>query len=84
LHTPAPVIVIDPNADFSEIDKIDTTQPEADDVFTKRWTDEMKRSCMVISKKRHCPPGLSWAQLSRPEKEAVLGLSLGENFAEYC
>jgi hypothetical protein len=84
LHTPARVIVIDPNADFSEIDKIDTTQPEADDVFTKRWTDEMKRSCMVISKKRHCPPGLSWAQLSRPEKEAVLGLSLGENFAEYC
>ena len=83
LNTSARVVVIDPNSDFSEIDKTDTTKPDADDAFQTRWADKMKRSCIVISEKRHCPPGLSWAQLSRPEKEAVLGLSLGENFAEY-
>lgn len=83
LNTSARVVVIDPNSDFSEIDKTDRTKPDADDAFETCWTDKMKRS-YIVSTKRQNPPGLSWAQLSRPEKEAVLGLSLGENFAEYC
>lgn len=81
LGTQARVVVLDPNADFVELDKVDSSAG-GDDTFKGLWTEAMKSSC-IISPRRGAEQGISWGVLSSEEQAVLLGLSPETTPLEY-
>jgi DNA helicase HerA-like ATPase len=93
LRTTGRVVVLDPNADFVEMNEVDpcvqervlhpgTEAREPMRRFVREWNAAM-RQYSVVSAKKGATWGLSWKGLKPEEKEAILGLSPVENFVEY-